>query len=195
MLFISVKVLSTELVKVKKDSAVCSCLRFHLSERKFGSLHFWSASNTDMIQTGFQQHMCRKTAGTFLELKLIRQISGFSTESFFFSFSLDRKAWATLQQIMINRSDSLARGNNRLLREILNTFHSSSLYKKRKCQHLAVIVSPDRTKSSFVRSEALNSRVARSSLCVNENVQGSHSVFSLCLASSFVACCVIDLWF
>lgn len=80
-----------ELVKVKKDSAVCSCLRFHLSERKFGSLHFWSASNTDMIQTGFQQHTCRKRARTFLELKLIRRISGFSTESSFLVFPLIAK--------------------------------------------------------------------------------------------------------
>lgn len=80
---------------------------------------------------------------------------------------------------MINRSDSLARGDNRLLRETLNTFHSSSLYKKRKCQHLAVIVSTDWTISSFVRSEALSSGVAWSPLCMNENVQGSYSVFSV----------------
>jgi len=53
---------STELVRVKKDRSV----------RKFGSLHFWSASNTDMIHTGFQQHACIKTAKTFLELKLYK---------------------------------------------------------------------------------------------------------------------------
>lgn len=83
---------------------------------------------------------------------------------------------------MINRSDSLARGDSQLLREILNTFHSSSLYKKRKCQHLAVIVWADWTISSFVRSEALE---LLGVLCVWT------ILFSQCRGSSFIACCGI----